>query len=121
MSVSFPHEEERILAQWTVGASHSTRPSSTNAFLQRIDAFQRQLELSANKKPYTFYDGPPFATGTPHYGHLLASTIKDIIPRYWSMKGHHVERRFGWDTHGACKTHYTATKSLHLTECRCAH
>jgi len=56
--------------------------------------------LSAQKKPYTFYDGPPFATGTPHYGHLLASTIKDIIPRYWSMKGHHVERRFGWDTHG---------------------
>ncbi|KAH0372500.1 isoleucyl-tRNA synthetase, partial [Aureobasidium melanogenum] len=83
MAVNFPQEEERILAQWT-----------------EIDAFQRQLELSAQKKPYTFYDGPPFATGTPHYGHLLASTIKDIIPRYWSMKGHHVERRFGWDTHG---------------------
>ncbi|KAH0154083.1 isoleucyl-tRNA synthetase, partial [Aureobasidium melanogenum] len=83
MAVNFPKEEERILAQWT-----------------EIDAFQRQLELSAQKKPYTFYDGPPFATGTPHYGHLLASTIKDIIPRYWSMKGHHVERRFGWDTHG---------------------
>ena len=45
-------------------------------------------------------DGPPFATGMPHYGHLLASTIKDIIPRYWSMKGRYVERRFGWDTHG---------------------
>ena len=83
MAVNFPKEEERILAQWN-----------------EIDAFQRQLELSKDKKPYTFYDGPPFATGTPHYGHLLASTIKDIIPRYWSMKGHHVERRFGWDTHG---------------------
>lgn len=83
MAVSFPQEEERILAQWN-----------------QINAFQRQLELSKDKKPYTFFDGPPFATGTPHYGHLLASTIKDIIPRYWSMKGHHVERRFGWDTHG---------------------
>ena len=56
--------------------------------------------MSAGRPPYTFYDGPPFATGLPHYGHLLASTIKDIIPRYWSMKGYHVERRFGWDTHG---------------------
>ena len=83
MAVSFPKEEERILAEW-----------------EKINAFHRQLELSTDKKPYTFYDGPPFATGTPHYGHLLASTIKDIIPRYWSMKGHHVERRFGWDTHG---------------------
>jgi isoleucyl-tRNA synthetase len=55
---------------------------------------------SKGKEPYTFYDGPPFATGMPHYGHLLASTIKDIIPRYWSMKGRYVERRFGWDTHG---------------------
>lgn len=83
MSVNFPKEEERILAQWN-----------------EINAFHRQLELSSSKRPYTFYDGPPFATGTPHYGHLLASTIKDIIPRYWSMKGHSVERRFGWDTHG---------------------
>ena len=59
-----------------------------------------QVELSKGNPNYTFYDGPPFATGLPHYGHLLASTIKDIIPRYWSMKGFHVERRFGWDTHG---------------------
>lgn len=59
-----------------------------------------QVELSEGRPLYTFYDGPPFATGLPHYGHLLASTIKDIIPRYWSMKGFHVERRFGWDTHG---------------------
>ena len=49
---------------------------------------------------YVFYDGPPFATGLPHYGHLLASTIKDIVPRYWAMRGYRVERRFGWDTHG---------------------
>ncbi|KAF2840079.1 isoleucyl-tRNA synthetase [Patellaria atrata CBS 101060] len=83
MSIDFPAEEERILKGW-----------------QEINAFQRQVELSKGRPPYTFYDGPPFATGLPHYGHLLASTIKDIIPRYWSMKGRYVERRFGWDTHG---------------------
>ncbi|CAN9296691.1 unnamed protein product [Alternaria alternata] len=83
MSIEFPREEERILARW-----------------KEIDAFLRQVELSKGKQPYTFYDGPPFATGLPHYGHLLASTIKDIIPRYWTMKGRYVERRFGWDTHG---------------------
>ena len=47
-----------------------------------------------------FYDGPPFATGSPHYGHLLAGTIKDVIPRYKTMKGYQVPRRFGWDCHG---------------------
>ncbi|MDR3002408.1 MAG: isoleucine--tRNA ligase [Fibromonadaceae bacterium] len=51
-------------------------------------------------KPFSFYDGPPFATGLPHYGHLLAGTIKDIVPRYWTMKGYNVPRRFGWDCHG---------------------
>ncbi|MEZ4430221.1 MAG: isoleucine--tRNA ligase [Nannocystaceae bacterium] len=49
---------------------------------------------------YVFYDGPPFATGLPHYGHLLAGTIKDVVPRYWFMRGYQVERRFGWDCHG---------------------
>lgn len=49
---------------------------------------------------FVFYDGPPFATGLPHYGHLLAGTIKDVIPRYWAMNGYRVERRFGWDCHG---------------------
>ena len=83
MSIEFPKEEEKVLAHW-----------------EEINAFRRQVELSEGRPPFTFYDGPPFATGLPHYGHLLASTIKDIIPRYWSMKGHHVERRFGWDTHG---------------------
>ncbi|OAX85372.1 isoleucine-tRNA ligase [Emergomyces africanus] len=83
MAVDFPKEEEAVLKRW-----------------KEIGAFERQVELSRGKTPYTFYDGPPFATGLPHYGHLLASTIKDIIPRYWSMKGRYVERRFGWDTHG---------------------
>jgi isoleucyl-tRNA synthetase len=83
MAVDFSAEEAKTLKRW-----------------REIDAFQTQLRLSKGNKPYTFYDGPPFATGLPHYGHLLASTIKDIIPRYWSMKGFYVERRFGWDTHG---------------------
>ncbi|CAG7952603.1 unnamed protein product [Penicillium salamii] len=83
MSIDFPAEEELVLSRW-----------------REIDAFKRQVELSSDKPRYSFFDGPPFATGLPHYGHLLASTIKDVIPRYWSMKGYHVERRFGWDTHG---------------------
>jgi isoleucyl-tRNA synthetase len=62
--------------------------------------FQRSLEATNDNEPYAFYDGPPFATGLPHHGHLLASTIKDIAPRYFTMKGRYVERRFGWDCHG---------------------
>ncbi len=64
------------------------------------NAFQKSMEQRRSKKPYIFYDGPPFATGLPHHGHILASTIKDIVPRYWTMKGRYVLRRFGWDCHG---------------------
>lgn len=70
------------------------------ALWNEIDAYHRSLELSEGKPEFSFFDGPPFATGTPHYGHILASTIKDIVPRYATMTGHHVDRRFGWDTHG---------------------
>lgn len=49
---------------------------------------------------YTFYDGPPFATGLPHYGHILAGTIKDIVTRFYHQSGFYVDRRFGWDCHG---------------------
>lgn len=58
------------------------------------------MEKSKDSPLFSFYDGPPFATGLPHYGHLLAGTIKDVIPRYKTMKGYHVPRRFGWDCHG---------------------
>lgn len=85
---SFPKEEEKVLQHWN-----------------EIDAFQRSLELTEGKPEFSFYDGPPFATGTPHYGHILASTIKDIVPRYATMNGFHVERRFGWDTHGVPVEH----------------
>lgn len=80
---SFPKEEESIINLW-----------------DEIDAFQRTLQITDDLPPFAFFDGPPFATGTPHYGHILASTVKDIIPRYATMNGFHVERRFGWDTHG---------------------
>jgi isoleucyl-tRNA synthetase len=79
----FPREEERILQFW-----------------RDIDAFQTSLKLSEGRPAYTFYDGPPFATGLPHYGHILAGTIKDVVLRYAALTGFHVERRFGWDCHG---------------------
>ena len=62
--------------------------------------FEKTLEKTRDRQPFIFYDGPPFATGLPHYGHLLAGTIKDIIPRFWTMRGRYVDRRFGWDCHG---------------------
>ena len=70
------------------------------AFWDRHDIFKQSLEFTRDRKPYFFYDGPPFATGLPHHGNLLASIIKDIVPRYWTMRGRHVLRRFGWDCHG---------------------
>ncbi|CAI9112807.1 OLC1v1013300C1 [Oldenlandia corymbosa var. corymbosa] len=78
-------------------------PSQENSILQfwdDIQAFKTQLERTKGLPEYIFYDGPPFATGLPHYGHILAGTIKDIVTRYQSMTGHHVTRRFGWDCHG---------------------
>lgn len=80
---SFPKQEEKILDLWS-----------------EIKAFETQLARTENKPEYIFYDGPPFATGLPHYGHILAGTIKDIVTRYQTMTGHHVTRRFGWDCHG---------------------
>ncbi|CAL8085616.1 unnamed protein product [Prunus armeniaca] len=80
---SFPKQEDTILNLWS-----------------EIKAFETQLARTEGLPEYVFYDGPPFATGLPHYGHILAGTIKDIITRFFSMTGHHVIRRFGWDCHG---------------------
>jgi isoleucyl-tRNA synthetase len=79
----FPAQEREILALWEAERT-----------------FPRSLDQRRGARAYVFYDGPPFATGLPHYGHLLAGTLKDIVPRYQTMRGHYVERRFGWDTHG---------------------
>ncbi|MDO8648834.1 MAG: class I tRNA ligase family protein [Candidatus Peregrinibacteria bacterium] len=94
---SFPALERGILKYW-----------------QEEDTFQRSVKnrtqlgitdpldghAAPREESFNFYDGPPFATGLPHYGHLLAGTIKDVIPRYQTMRGKRVERRFGWDCHG---------------------
>src|SRR5271155_4544183 len=80
---SFPLREERILRFWQEGK-----------------LFEKSIEARKGGPLFSFYDGPPFATGLPHYGHLLAGTIKDVVPRYKTMKGFSVPRRFGWDCHG---------------------
>ena len=69
-------------------------------FWREKKIFEKSVEGRPETKPYVFYDGPPFATGLPHYGHIVASLMKDIVPRYWTMKGYRVERKWGWDCHG---------------------
>ncbi|MBS0625177.1 MAG: isoleucine--tRNA ligase [Verrucomicrobia bacterium] len=79
----FPAREERVLGFW-----------------EKRNIFKKSIEARSEAPLFVFYDGPPFATGLPHYGHLLAGTIKDAVPRYKTMKGFCVPRRFGWDCHG---------------------
>jgi len=81
--VSFPDLEKRILDFW-----------------EKEKIFEKSLAKNPEDHPYVFLDGPPFATGLPHYGHILSSVIKDVIGRYWTMKGFYVRRRWGWDCHG---------------------
>ncbi len=81
--IKLPALEKEILARWA-----------------KNNTFKRSIEIRKNAKEYVFYDGPPFANGLPHYGHLLTGYVKDIIPRFETMRGHKVERRFGWDCHG---------------------
>jgi len=69
-------------------------------FWQKQEIFKKSLAQESPKGEYVFYDGPPFATGTPHYGHIVASLMKDAVPRFWTMNGYHVERKWGWDCHG---------------------
>ena len=78
-----PALEARVLERWAAD-----------------DTFQRSIDERPLDDEYVFYDGPPFANGLPHYGHLLTGYVKDIVPRYQTMRGRRVERRFGWDCHG---------------------
>ncbi|MGE2731965.1 isoleucine--tRNA ligase [Mycolicibacterium vaccae] len=82
-SPSFPQLEREVLDYW-----------------KRDDTFRATIENRDGAEEFVFYDGPPFANGLPHYGHLLTGYVKDIVPRYRTMRGYKVERRFGWDTHG---------------------
>jgi isoleucyl-tRNA synthetase len=79
----FPRLEQQVLDFWA-----------------RDDTFRASIARRDGAPEYVFYDGPPFANGLPHYGHLLTGYVKDIVPRYRTMRGYKVERRFGWDTHG---------------------
>ena len=83
MPYNAKEQELKILEQW-----------------EKTDAFKKTVENRPVDKQYTFYDGPPFATGLPHYGHIVASVMKDAVPRYWTMQGRRVERVWGWDCHG---------------------
>lgn len=80
--------------------SFAKREHEVLHFWNENHVFEKSLSLRAKGRTFTFYDGPPFATGLPHYGHILASSIKDVVCRYKTMKGFHVPRRFGWDCHG---------------------
>lgn len=83
MKSKFSEQEEKILLLW-----------------QDKNIFQKSVDKKSPQGDYVFYDGPPFATGTPHYGHFPASIMKDVVPRYFTMQGYRVERRWGWDCHG---------------------
>lgn len=97
---TFDEREKRILQFWEERA-----------------IFQQSIEEKKDAERFVFYDGPPFATGLPHYGHLLAGTIKDVVPRYKTMKGYYAPRRFGWDCHGL-PVENEIQKTFNLSEAR---
>ena len=94
---SFPQMEEKILKFWEE---------------QKI--FEKSVEARKEKKKYVFFDGPPFANGLPHYGHIMANSLKDAVTRYWTMKGFYVPRTNGWDCHGL-PVEYEIEKELGLS------
>ena len=109
----FPAMEDEVLNFWDRGKIFEksiAHPASLNIESREdkitshhpLAHFSQKEGGRDNKvvKEYVFYDGPPFATGTPHYGHIVASIMKDVVPRYWTMKGYRVERKWGWDCHG---------------------
>ncbi|MFW0873389.1 isoleucine--tRNA ligase [Rhodococcoides corynebacterioides] len=97
-SVQFPHLEQQVLARWDADGT-----------------FRASVEARADADEYVFYDGPPFANGLPHYGHLLTGYVKDLVPRFQTMRGRKVERRFGWDCHGL-PAELEAEKQLGITD-----
>ncbi|WP_024803777.1 isoleucine--tRNA ligase [Nocardia sp. BMG51109] len=96
--VSFPDLERRVLDYWAADGT-----------------FRASIENRSGAPEFVFYDGPPFANGLPHYGHLLTGYVKDLIPRFQTMRGKKVERRFGWDTHGL-PAEIEAEKQLGITD-----
>lgn len=104
MSKQHGRENDSVAVETALPKSEiALREEAILAFWQEHDIFNKSLATPAGEAPigdYIFYDGPPFATGTPHYGHILASTIKDAVPRFWTMRGYRVPRKWGWDCHG---------------------
>lgn len=96
-NIKFPLAEEEVVAFW-----------------KKIDAFERSKELSKEREEFILYDGPPFATGLPHYGHILSGTIKDAVGRFMYQQGYRIDRRFGWDCHGL-PVEYEIDKRLQIT------
>lgn len=111
-SPDLPAVERRVLEHWTADqtfeASVEARPAS------RQPASGVVADAAPADNEYVFYDGPPFANGLPHYGHLLTGYVKDVVPRYQTMRGRRVERRFGWDCHGL-PAEVVAEKQLGIT------
>ena len=95
--IKFPEMEHDILEFWKKNSS-----------------FEKSLAQRKGAEEFVIYDGPPFATGLPHYGHLLAGTIKDVVPRYQTMRGKYCDRTFGWDCHGL-PVEYEMEKQLNLS------
>ncbi len=94
---SFPEMEKNILAYW-----------------EENKIFEESVDQRKDKEKFVFFDGPPFANGLPHYGHILATALKDAVTRYWTMKGYFVPRTIGWDCHGL-PVEYEIEKELNLS------
>jgi isoleucyl-tRNA synthetase len=93
---SFPEMEEKILSYW-----------------EKNQIFEKSVDAKKDREKYIFFDGPPFANGLPHYGHILANSLKDAVTRYWTMRGYYVPRTNGWDCHGL-PVEYEIEKDLSL-------
>src|SRR3989344_8525429 len=94
---SLPKLEEKILEYW-----------------EKENIFKQSVDRRRKGKKYVFFDGPPFANGLPHYGHIMANALKDAVTRYWTMKGFYVPRTNGWDCHGL-PVEYEIEKELKMT------
>ncbi|MEK7085758.1 MAG: class I tRNA ligase family protein, partial [Patescibacteria group bacterium] len=94
---NFPEMEKKMLEYW-----------------ESNKIFEKSVEHRKNQEKFVFFDGPPFANGLPHYGHILATALKDAVTRYWTMKGYYVPRTIGWDCHGL-PVEYEIEKELGLS------
>ena len=99
---NFPKLEQEIIAFWRAD-----------------DTFHKSLNRTKLGHPFSFYDGPPFANGLPHWGHLGVSAIKDMVSRYQTMRGKHVERALGWDCHGLPAENSVEKKTRQISQRYC--